>query len=84
MTETTHATGPSHDRRSASKRCTQRHRRPHAKKRWPSGYGVSRSTVAVALNHDDADRYQKTLAGIIEVFAGYSIRRQVRYTIEEK
>jgi DNA-binding LacI/PurR family transcriptional regulator len=46
--------------------------------------GVSRSTVAVALNHDDADRYQKTLAGIIEVFAGYSIRRQVRYTIEEK
>lgn len=46
--------------------------------------GVSRSTVAVALNHDDADRYQKTLAGIIEAFAGYSIRRQVRYTVEEK
>jgi len=40
--------------------------------------GVPRSTVAAALNHDDADRYQKTLAGIIEVFAGYSIRRQVR------
>ena len=46
--------------------------------------GVSRSTVAVALNHDDADRYQKTLAAIIEAFAGYSIRRQVRYTVEDQ
>ena len=46
--------------------------------------GVSRGTIAAALNATEADRYQRILCRIVETFTTFSVEKQVRYVVTEK
>ena len=56
----------------------------HTQQEVADRLGVSRGTVAAALNGKSPDRYQKPLSEIVEAFTDYSVERQVRYAVKEK